>query len=121
MSRWTGGWLVVALIVAATTVGFAHMKLAKTLPAADSTVTSKPAKVQLWYSQAPDKAVSRITLAGPSGAVKLGPVEVGSDKSMSATVEGATPDGAYKVSWQTAGDDGHVQKGEFAFTVRQTR
>lgn len=121
MSRWTGGWLAMALIVAATTVGFAHMKLAKTLPAADSTVTSKPAKVQLWYSQAPDKAVSRITLAGPSGAVKLGPVEVGSDKSMSAAVEGATPDGGYKVSWQTAGDDGHVQKGDFVFTVRQTR
>lgn len=121
MSKWTKGWLAVGLVVAATTVGFAHMKLAKTLPAADSTVNAKPAKVQLWYSQAPDKAVSKLTLSGPAGEVKLGAVEVGADKSMAATVEGATPDGAYKVSWQTAGDDGHVQKGEFAFSVRQTR
>ncbi|MGE0464601.1 MAG: copper resistance protein CopC [Vicinamibacterales bacterium] len=121
MSKWTGGWLIVALIVAGTSTGFAHMKLSKTLPAADSTITSKPEKVQIWYTQTPDKAVSRLTLTGPSGAVSLGPVEVGADKSLSAAVQGATPDGAYKVSWQTAGDDGHVQKGEFAFTVRQAR
>jgi methionine-rich copper-binding protein CopC len=40
---------------------------------------------------------------------------------MSATVDGATPDGTYTVSWQTAGDDGHVQKGDYTFSVRQTR
>jgi methionine-rich copper-binding protein CopC len=111
----------VAIAVAATTVALAHMKLAKSLPAADSTITSQPAKVQIWFTQAPDKAVSRLTLSGPAGEVKLGAVEVGADKSMSAAVQGATPDGAYKVAWQTAGDDGHVQKGQFAFTVRQTR
>lgn len=121
MSNWTRGWLAAALVVGATAVGLAHMKMEKSLPAADSTITSKPAKVQLWFTQAPDKAVSRITLSGPSGEVKLGPVEVGADKSISAAVQGATPDGAYKVAWQAAGDDGHVQKGEYAFTVRQTR
>lgn len=120
MSKWTRGWLMMALVVSATTVGLAHMKLSKTLPAANSTIAAKPDKVQIWYTQVPDKAVSRLTLSGPSGEVKLGAVAVAEDKSVVAAVEGATPDGAYKVSWQTAGDDGHIQKGEFAFTVRQT-
>lgn len=121
MSRWTSGWLVAVLIVAATTVGFAHMKLSKTLPAADSTVTTKLEKVQVWYTQKPDKAVSKLTLTGPGGEVALGAVAVGDDKSMSAAVQGATVEGSYRVAWQTAGDDGHVQKGEFSFTLRQTR
>ena len=52
--------------------------------------------------------------------MKLGALVIGPDKSMSTAVEGAMGDGAYKVAWQAAGDDGHVQKGEFSFTVRQT-
>lgn len=113
--------LVAVALVATTAVTFAHMKLSKTLPAADSVVTAKPAKIQLWYTQAPDKAVSRLTLTGAAGEVALGPMEVGADKSLSAAVSGSMPDGAYKVAWQAAGDDGHVQKGEFTFSVRQTR
>ncbi|MEZ5420048.1 MAG: copper resistance protein CopC [Vicinamibacterales bacterium] len=107
-----------ALTMSATV--FAHMKMAKSMPAADST-GAKPEKIQIWFSQAPDKAVSRITLSGAAGEVKLGALAVGTDRSMSAAVEGAMGDGAYKVSWQAAGDDGHVQKGEYTFTVRQTR
>lgn len=106
-----------ALTMSATV--FAHMKMAKSMPAADST-GAKPAKIQIWFTQTPDRAVSKITLSGASGEVKLGPLVIGSDKSMSAAVEGAMGDGAYKVSWQAAGDDGHVQKGEYSFTVRQT-
>lgn len=121
MSRTYRSGVAVLVVVAATSVALAHMKVSKTLPAADSTVAMKPAKVQIWYTQAPDKAVSRLALTGPAGEVALGPMEVGADKSLSAVVQGTVADGAYKVTWQTAGDDGHVQKGEFAFTVRQTR
>jgi methionine-rich copper-binding protein CopC len=30
-------------------------------------------------------------------------------------------DGRYTVNWQTAGDDGHLQKGTFAFTVKPAK
>lgn len=119
MTRRTMLGLAAGLALTMSATVFAHMKLSKSMPAPNST-GAKPAKIQIWYTQKPDQAVSRITLSGPSGAVKLGAVTVGADKSMSAAVEGAMGDGAYTVSWQTAGDDGHLQKGEFSFTVRQT-
>ncbi len=111
--------LVLGVMCSATLL--AHMAFSKSLPAKDSVVAAKPAKVQIWFSQAPDKAVSKMTLSGGAGEVKLGAITVDADKSMSAAVEGAMADGAYTVAWQAAGDDGHVQKGEFAFSVRQTK
>jgi len=30
-------------------------------------------------------------------------------------------DGRYTVAWQSAGDDGHVQKGDFAFTLKRAK
>ncbi len=114
-------WMVVVLAVLATTTVLAHMKMSKAMPAAGAVVAAKPAKVQIWFTQAPDRAVSKLTLTGTSGEVTLGALTVAADKSMSATVDGATPDGTYTVAWQAAGDDGHVQKGDYAFSVRQTR
>lgn len=111
--------LAAGLALTMSVTVLAHMKMARSMPAADST-GAKPAKVQIWFTQAPDKAVSRITLSGAAGDVKLGALTIGADKSMSAAVEGAMGDGAYKVAWQAAGDDGHVMKGEYTFTVRQT-
>lgn len=120
MTRRMVAGMVMAVVLSLSATVLAHMKLAKALPAANAVVAAKPAKVQIWFTQAPDKAVSRVTLTGPSGQVKLGAPTVDADKSMSAAVEGTTPDGSYKVAWQAAGDDGHVQKGEYSFTVRQT-
>ncbi len=113
--------LVVALAVVTAPVLFAHMALSKSMPAADAVVATKPAAVQLWFSQAPDKAVSKLAVTGPSGAVTLGELTVGADKSLSAAVKGDMPNGAYTVAWQAAGDDGHVQKGTFSFSMQQTR
>lgn len=121
MTRRTVVGVAAALLMTFSATVFAHMKLTKSMPAADTALAGKPAKVQIWFTQAPDKAVSKITLTGPSGEVKLGALAVEADKSMAAVVEGMTPDGSYKVAWQAAGDDGHVQKGEYSFSVRQTR
>jgi len=114
-------WIVMVLAVLATTTVLAHMKLAKSMPAAGAVVAGKPAKVQIWFTQAPDRAVSKLSVTGAAGEIALGALTVGGDKSMSAAVDGATPDGTYTVAWQAAGDDGHVQKGEYTFSVRQTR
>ena len=114
--------VIVLGVALSSTVLLAHMALSKSLPAKDAVEASKPAKVQLWFSQKPDLAVSKVTLTGPAGAVKLGTLAAdATEKSLAATVDGETPDGAYTVAWQAAGDDGHVQKGEFAFSVRRTR
>lgn len=106
-----------ALVVAIAIPLFAHMKVEKSEPAADSTVTTVPKMVQVWFSQAPDMTVSKMTLAGPSGPVKLAaPKAIG--HSLAAVIEGKIVNGSYTSAWQSAGDDGHLQKGEFKFTVQ---
>ncbi len=111
---WAAFALVAAVLVA---VVEAHMALKNTEPADGSTVTTPPAAVTLWFTQKPDLAVSRLTLAGPAGEVKLGRAQVGDTMQLSAPIEATMGDGAYQIEWQTAGDDGHIQKGTIAFTL----
>jgi methionine-rich copper-binding protein CopC len=94
----------------------AHAALERTDPKDGAMLTASPAYVQLWFSEKPDLALSSIEVTGPSGKVALGPVYA-IDKALGATVKGDLAPASYKVAWQTAGDDGHVQKGEFSFMV----
>jgi methionine-rich copper-binding protein CopC len=113
---------LVAVVVLAFAAGLsAHMKLEKTLPAADSTVTASPSSVQVWFSEAPDAKVSKVTITGPSGPVKITDVHVMDKTSLMAMVGGTMPDGRYTVAWQAAGDDGHLQKGQFVFNVKSAK
>jgi methionine-rich copper-binding protein CopC len=109
--------LVLAALLAAPSALSAHMKLAKSEPAADSTVTAPLKAIQVWFSEAPDQKVSKIEVSGPGGPVKVSGLQV-VDKSLKVTIDGTAPAGAYTVNWQSAGDDGHVQKGDFKFTLQ---
>jgi methionine-rich copper-binding protein CopC len=109
---------IVGLMVAATVSLAAHMAVAKSLPAANSTIGEPPTRIQVWFTQAPDPTLSRLELFGPSSPVKLKASQVGDDRSVAAEIDGAAlADGRYRLRWQSAGDDGHVQRGEIAFTV----
>jgi methionine-rich copper-binding protein CopC len=113
--------IVSVLTIAAaalSVVVLAHMKVEKTEPANGATLTTPPPHVQLWLTQKPDMKVTKVELSGPSGKVTLGPAHTMSEKTLMAAVTGKMADGKYTVNWQTAGDDGHVQKGSFAFTVK---
>jgi methionine-rich copper-binding protein CopC len=112
--------LFAAFVAISAVTVLAHMKASKMEPAADSTVTTPPARIQVWFTQAPDPKVSKLELAGPAGAVKLTGFQVTKEKSILATVDGTLSDGRYTTRWQSAGDDGHIQKGEYAFTVKRT-
>jgi methionine-rich copper-binding protein CopC len=108
-----------ALVVASAVSLVAHMKATKMEPAANSSVTTPPARVQVWFTQAPDPKVSKLELAGPAGAVKLTGFQITKERSIVAGVDGTLTDGRYTVRWQAAGEDGHIQKGEYAFTVKR--
>lgn len=106
-------------LVAASAATPLHMALQKTMPEADAVLSESPGRIQMWFTQLPDPAVSRLTLEGANGEVALGDTEVvDDDKSLRAMLPSALGVGAYTVKWRTAGDDGHLQRGEFAFTVR---
>jgi len=110
-----------AAVLAAMAIGVAveaHAKLLKTSPADKATVTKAPTTLQLWFNEAIDARLSKVELTGPAGKVALGVVHAMEPKQLMGPITGKMADGAYTVDWQTAGDDGHVQKGSFTFTLK---
>jgi len=96
----------------------AHMALSKSTPTSGEVLEESPRHVQVWFTQAPDPAVSRLTLESAAGTIELGALTILDDKSIKAAVPAMLSDGAYTVNWRSAGDDGHTQRGNFTFTVR---
>ena len=113
----TVGWCLV-LVVASVVMAAAHMAVQKTMPEADAVLSESPHHIQMWFTQSPDPAISRLTLEATSGEVVIGETEVQDDRSLTAMLPSELGAGTYTVNWRTAGDDGHTQRGDFAFTVR---
>jgi methionine-rich copper-binding protein CopC len=114
--------LVAVLIATAfSTLVLAHTHLEKTEPVEGATLKTAPSHVELWLNEKPDLTVSKLTVSGSAGAVAVGPTHLASEKSITADVRGQLSDGEYVVSWQAAGDDGHVSKGEFKFSVKSAQ
>jgi methionine-rich copper-binding protein CopC len=106
-------------LIGLTALVQAHTKLEKSEPAAGATVAA-PKQIQLWFNEKIDVAVSKIELTSPSGTVELGPPHSMGGKTLMAAVTGKIAAGTYTVAWQTAGDDGHVVKGDYTFSVSST-
>jgi len=99
-----------------------HMRLTRSLPEVDAVLAEAPLEIRLWFSEAPQNAVSRIGLDGPAGTVKTGPAtETDDPRSFKVGLESTLAPGAYSVAWRAAGDDGHAIRGTFAFTVEAGR
>jgi len=113
----TAGWCFV-MVAASVAVVAAHMAVQKTMPEADAVLSESPHHIQIWFTQSPDPAISRLTLEGTGGAIELGDTQVRDDRSLMAMLPSKLDAGSYTVNWRTAGDDGHTQRGDFAFTVR---
>ena len=109
-------WALV-LVVASVAIATAHLQVQKSTPEADARLAASPNHIQVWFSQVPDPAISRLTLEGVDGEIALGETAVSADKSLKATLSTALAAGDYTVKWRTAGDDGHAQRGDFAFTI----
>ncbi len=113
------GWSGALVMMVGISV-LAHLAPTKSLPEAEAVLTAPPERVQVWFTQEPDPAVSRLTLEGPTGAVELGKTTVATDKSLRAEVSGQVGPGSYTLKWRTAGDDGHVRRGDIAFRVSRS-
>lgn len=111
--------LSLSLLLGLAAAAYAHFKVAKTEPADGATVDRPVRDLRVWFSQEPDVALSKLELEGPAGALQVQNVHTMGEKDLMGTVVGAMPDGAYTAKWQAAGDDGHVMKGEWKFTVER--
>jgi copper resistance protein C len=110
--------LVTLAAVAVLTVAplLAHLGVSKSDPAHESTVSVSPKAVTVWFTQNPVLAVSAFTLEGPDGAVTLGAVQAGPERSLTAEVVDVLRPGPHTLTWRTAGNDGHVISGTRTFT-----
>ncbi len=108
---------VLALTVGVASLVHAHMNLEKTSPEDGETLSSAPKHLQLWFTQDPDPAMSKLEVTGSGGAVEVAKPHTMGDSSLMAGIIGEITDGDYTVKWQTAGPDGHLQDGEFSFSV----
>jgi methionine-rich copper-binding protein CopC len=96
-----------------------HLRLTKSAPAANATVTA-PTAIHLWFSQPPEVAVTSVRLTGPNeSAVALGALTRADSAGapIIAAVKGTVAPGAYTVRWRTMARDGHVVSGSFGFKV----
>ena len=113
--------VVFCLIIAATAVaeGAFHFALTKSTPVADSAVPS-PDEVRLWFTQVPQQNSVAVRIINPAGDL-VGTSQPRMDqtdrKIVSVSVDRTLRTGGYTVSWRGIGEDGHVVRGEFGFTV----
>lgn len=97
-----------------------HLHLKRSSPAADTTLTSAPDAIRLWFTEAPDLAVTRITVTSGAKAIPTAkPTRAtAADAPVVASFVAPPSAGLYTVAWKTMSKDGHVVQGTFAFTVR---
>ena len=98
----------------------AHPALRRSVPGASDTLATSPADLRLSFSKPIELRFTKVELIGGAGELgSLGALSIVPDSlgTVIAPVSGVLPAGRYTVRWQTAGDDGHIVRGEFAFVV----
>lgn len=96
-----------------------HFALSKSTPEADSSVGS-PSEIRLWFTEVPEAETTSIRLVGSDGdAIDTGDVAQDEQDGLSFAValEHALSAGTYTVAWRAMGDDGHVVRDSYEFTV----
>jgi methionine-rich copper-binding protein CopC len=106
------------LLAAAILLPF-HLKLDKSDPKADSALDASPQAVSLWFSQTVELSATKITLTDAAKQeITTKALTKAADGAVVATLEAPLATGKYNVSWRTMAKDGHVIKGDFAFSVK---
>lgn len=119
-NRFVRAWVVAPLIalLALPRVAFAHAHLTRSEPARGARLSTAPTALRLWFSEAPQLAVTRIYLIGPARDT----IPVGSPQSLpgdglSVAVTAPLPGGTYTIVYHTAAADGHPVRGSYTFTM----
>lgn len=107
-------------ILATPLLLFAHARLIRSTPAANSKLDAPPSSVTLVFSEPPELQFTTIQLVDSAGtAVSLGATSKppGDASTLTIPVSGQMTRGRYTVIWRTAAADGHASSGRFTFTV----
>ena len=119
LSTALGAAMILALAAAAPSPEVPHFGLASSSPEAGTTVTT-PSEVRLSFTEEPQEGTVQIRLieAEEAGVHVMDAAQDGDDSRVFfIEMHGTLPPATYTVSWRGMGQDGHVVRDTFQFTV----
>jgi methionine-rich copper-binding protein CopC len=120
MRKFTGLLLVLATFCL-TNPALAHDELISTSPSPNATVSAGSIQVKLTFAEKPmDLPFGQgnlIAVALAENGEQLGPACARVDGTSLITSLNLDSSGEYKLLWRVASEDGHVNSGEYNFTV----
>jgi methionine-rich copper-binding protein CopC len=116
---------LMAVAVGAISSSFAandvHFALSKSMPEAESSIES-PGEIRLWFTESPVDNTTSIRVVNAAGEL-MEAADVMQDaddgRIFSVAIERWLAVGPYTVAWRAIGQDGHVVREEFTFSVTQ--
>jgi copper resistance protein C len=109
--------LATILLTGFSRLAWAHAILMESKPALHSSVKGPDVSVWLRFNVRIDGSRSRLRLVAPDGSQQtLSLAKQAQPDVLESQAAGLKP-GAYKLQWQVLASDGHISRGEVAFTV----
>lgn len=117
-ARWFAGLVLLCLAgLIGARPALAHPEIVRTEPPPDARLATAPAVVRMTFNE-PLEALSTLALYDSQGhqVASGGGRDPGDPTRLTLTLPSLAP-GIYTVVWTAAGSDGHVVRGNFAFTI----
>jgi len=111
-----GTILLMMTSAAAAPSALAHAFLQSALPAADATIGSAPAQIDLHFSEALEPAFSSIDVTDASGHDMRATAVIAHGTTMSVSLK-SLGTGIYRVKWRAMSVDTHRSEGSYTFKV----
>ena len=108
---------LVLVFLAGSPAAFAHAMLVRASPADRAVVHSHRVNIVLDYDSRIETSRSTVKLIDAGGkALPLQIEHSGRASELNAVAHGL-PNGKYQIDWQVLASDGHITRGDVAFTV----
>ena len=112
------GATVLAIVGAVASMGAsAHAILTDSSPKANGNVPAGHIPLTLTYNSKVDQGRSKLVLGGPDHSETPLAIASNADKPNELDSEATLKPGAYVIHWQALALDGHITRGDLAFTV----
>lgn len=115
-TRWLGVLVALFLMASARLPADAHAILVESQPAIGATIDGGDIALRLRFNSRIDRGRSRLTLLQTDHAAIVLPIDARGTDDIILSKAVLQP-GAYIVRWQVLAIDGHITRGDVAFTV----
>jgi len=112
--------LATVFVVAGVAAALAHAKMDASVPKDGETVVAGLSEIQLQFSKPLRLTLIHVRRVGEQQEIAVSSELPTSFVDSAKVAVDALQAGSYEVSWTAVSNDGHVMKGSFAFSVKQS-